>query len=242
MGSSDLVITDDLSGAAVPAQQQQQDGFDVAENHGGDMIRGKLVRFRGDYDRFFVGKGTATQLPSELTLLAHDMVTCWTGWRNGKPEHRVTRPGQRHPSRDELGDLDENQWEPGPDGRPADPWKDSRYIYLINPSTLEQLTLVLDSYGGRRAAGELKDMIRNVRGVRPGALPMVRLGSEDMPTKFGIKRKPRFVVVDWRQTGPGARPQLAARPQQATIEGSRSVEPKHPAFDDEVPPIEEIPF
>ncbi len=145
---------------------QGDDGFSVPENSSGQFIRGQMVKYNdGSY---IVDK--TEPLPDE-PLVAIDVTTVWVNWEGGKPvEHRVTAAGQIHPQRDELPDQDDSLWSPGVDGNPADPWKDTRYLHLVNPRTGAEYTFVTDSYGGRRGVGNLKSKIMNVRMACPGAV------------------------------------------------------------------------
>ena len=129
----------------------QSDGFGVPENAGGQFIRGQMLKF---IDGSFIIDKTEP-LPDE-PLVAIGVVTAWVRWGeddngNKRPlEHRVTAAGQIHPDVDDMPDRDEDLWPPGLNGEPADPWKDTRYLHLINPRTGGDLTFVTDSFGGRR--------------------------------------------------------------------------------------------
>jgi hypothetical protein len=171
------------------------DGFAVAENAGASMIVGKMLKFA---DGKFLADKTET-LAASTTLVAVNVTTAWVHWRDSKPiEHRVTHVGQSHPIRDELPDQDEGKWPVGLNNEPADPWHDCRYLYLIDPNTGADYTFVTSSFGGRKAIGDLKDAIRNVRSVHPNALPLVQLGSIMWKTRFGQKPRPDFKIVGWR--------------------------------------------
>ena len=77
----------------------------------------------------------------DVDLIVADILTVWVRWENRKPvEPRIRYPGKRHPDRDELGYLDESSWEDGLNG-PSDPWRDSRYCYLVNPQNGAEFTL-----------------------------------------------------------------------------------------------------
>jgi hypothetical protein len=121
-------------------------------------------------------------------------------WVGGKPaEYRVRKPGENLPDRDELGDLDEAQWEAGPDGKtPRDPWQNTRFVYLIGENA-EAYTFSTSSWGGRAAVSDLADTISRMRFARPGALPIVELRAAPMMTRFGKKSKPQFKIVSWKQ-------------------------------------------
>jgi hypothetical protein len=171
------------------------DGFDVQENAGASMIVGKMVKFT---DGKFVADKTEV-LPANTTLVAANTVTAWVHWNDSKPiEHRITRPGESHPYRNELPDLDETKWPPGLNDEPSDPWRDTRYLHLIDPNTGADYTFVTDSFGGRRAVGDLKRQITNVRMAHPGALAFVQLATTMMKTRFGQKARPAFKIVGWR--------------------------------------------
>jgi hypothetical protein len=127
-----------------------------------------------------------------------DTSAAWVRWADGKPaEYRVRRPGESLPDRDDLGDTDESEWQTGPDGKPRDPWQNTRFVYLIDPETAEAFTFSTSSWGGRGAVIDLGDQIKRMRFARPGAVPVVELHAAPMPTKFGKKSKPLFKVVDW---------------------------------------------
>jgi hypothetical protein len=174
------------------------DGWGAVPDDASGSLRGSYIKFADG--EFSIGKN-AEPFPGDRSVVVTGVVTLFQKWEDGKPvEQRITRPGQRHPERDELPDLDESEWELGLNGEPADPWKDSRLLYPIDPATDEEFTFVTSSMGGRRAVGDLKGQISNMRCAHPGAVPIVQLNSEKMKTRFGMKPKPLFKVVGWRQS------------------------------------------
>src|SRR5262249_41984275 len=107
----------------------------------------------------------------------------------------------------------------------GDPWHDSRYLYLLDLKTAEDYTFVTDTYGGRRALGDLANQIAKVRCAHPGAIPLISLSSEMMQTKRGSRPKPYFKVLEWRpgKDGGSAPPRLDAalpRPEPAEVDNS----------------------
>jgi hypothetical protein len=171
----------------------KNDGFSVGEKSGNNLIVGKMLKFTID-GKYKVDKTEI--LPDNSTLVAMDVTTVWVKWDDSRPiEHRITHPGQLHPDRADLPDLDQATWERGLNGDPADPWRDSRYLRLIDPRTGQDYTFVTDTYGGRKAVGDLKSQIANVRFAHPGAVPIVQLGSAMMKTSYGLKPRPEFKVV-----------------------------------------------
>ena len=188
-------------------------------------LRGALLKFA---DRAFTQgtEGAAVELGTELVAIATS--AAWVRWQGGKPvETRVRQPGTRMPDREDLGDQDEKTWEAGPDGRPKDPWANSRFVYLVNPTTAEAFTFSTSSWGGRGAVIDLSDAIARMRTVHPDAVPLVALGTAPMKTKFGLKSKPVFKIVGWRSTDGQPIEQPKRLPAQT----------RRPALDDD-----EIPF
>ena len=119
---------------------------------------------------------------------------------------------------------------------PSDPWRDTRYLRLIDPRTGQDYTFVTDTYGGRKAVGELKSQISNVRFAYPGAVPLVQLGSTMMKTSFGLKPRPEFKVVGWRNKG-NAPVQLTHGPQDKPPE--QHLSEIEPPFNDQIPDFDE---
>ena len=128
----------------------EADGFSVAEKSGNNLIVGKMLKFTID-SKYKIDK--ADILPDNTTLVAVDVTTAWVKWQNDKPtEHRITQPGQVHPDRDDLPDQNKATWEPGLNGEPAKPWRDTRYLRLIDPRYRARLH-VCHRYGRRSQSG-----------------------------------------------------------------------------------------
>jgi len=211
------------------------DGFTVAEKAGNSMIFGKMLKFTIE-GKYKVDK--TDNLPDNTTLVAVDVNTGWVKWQDSKPiEHRITQPGHLHPDRDDLPDRDKTTWQPGLNGEPADPWRDTRYLRLIDPRTGQDYTFVSDTYGGRKAVGDLKSQIGNVRFAYPGAVPVVQLGSTKMKTSFGLKPRPEFKVVGWRDNNNSGALQLTHGPQNKG--GDQNPTEIEPPFHDEIPSLDE---
>ena len=216
------------------------DGFSVAEKAGNNLIVGKMLKFTID-GKYKVDK--TDHLPDNTTLVAMDVATAWVKWGGDKPiEHWITQPGLVHPERADLPDRDEARWEPGINGQPADPWRDTRYLRLIDPRTGQDYTFVSDTYGGRKAVGDLKSQIGNVRFAYPGAVPVVQLGSTMMKTGFGLKPRPEFKVVGWRNKNNEVMQLTHGEQSKPGKEQPTELEPpfndQMPSFDEELIPWE----
>jgi hypothetical protein len=211
----------------------RDDGFAVSERSGTNLLKGIMIKFA---DSTFKANKTETlqQAPQGPALVVVGVITAWVHWKAGRPvEHKITQSGQTHPWRDDLGDDDRTDWELGIGGLPSDPWRDTRYVYLINLRSGKTYTFVTDTVGGRQAVGELKDAIVTVRQAQPNALPVVQLATTTMKTRYGVKPRPDFKIVDWR----GGTPATPAQAQQQ-IEQQAGAKEDAP-FDNA---IDEIPW
>jgi hypothetical protein len=193
-------------------------------------LRGTLLRFSDWKWR----RGKEQELVADGTeLVAEAIKAAWIRWQGGKVIEQIIRaPGGRLPDRDELSDTDEASWPLSPRGEPQDPWQNTRFVWLVDPHTAEALTFSTSSWGGRGAVGDLADAVARMRGARPGAMPIVALGAAEMPTKFGLKSKPVFKIVNW--VGVDAAPLVAAGKPPELIEAPRPRTAAE-AMNDEIP-------
>ena len=150
------------------------------------------------------------ELATGTSLAALSVKAVWKRWQDKRVVELITEVGGRYPRREELGYRDESKWERGLDGRPADPLQDSREILFANPTTFEAYTFCTSSLGGRRSVDELDSAMRNARRIRPDAVPLVSLESQPMPTRFGVKCRPYFRILNW--STPGAEQPAIAPP------------------------------
>jgi hypothetical protein len=172
------------------------DGWnDAAADYADNVLRGTLIKCT---DGFWLVGRDGTPLKADTRLVALGTVAAWVKWQGNKPaEYRVRKPGERLPDRKELGDLDETQWEAGPDDKPRDPWQETRFVHFVDPATAEAFTYSTSSWAGRNAVIALGDQITRMRIARPGAAPVVEFTSGPHMTKYGPKRKPVLKVVGW---------------------------------------------
>ena len=208
----------------------RDDGFAVSERGGTNLIKGIIVKF---VDSTYKANKTEVleQAPLGPTFVVVGIVTGWVHWKDGKPiSHKITRTGQTHPYREDFGDLDKTEWPLGIGGLPSDPHRDTRYVYLINLRSGKTYTLVGDTVGIRQAVGELKDAIGIVRQARPGVLPVVQLATGSMPSRYGLRPRSDFKIVDWRG-GTSAAP---AQAQQQIEEQAGDGDAFGVPFDDEI--------
>jgi hypothetical protein len=196
----------------------QADGFDTCPaDTGGGHIRGTMLRFI-DW-KYFAGRGRKELDPTNKLFVATDLKAVWVKWADGRIVDQAdrTRTGE-YPTRDDLPDQDKTQWKCNAAGEAQDPWKDTRYLGLLDHSTAAIYTFTTSTAGGRRAIADLRDQTLRMRSFRGNLVfPIVRLGGEEMPTRFAVKSKPLFVVTDWvvrgaPQTSAAATPLISAEP------------------------------
>jgi hypothetical protein len=183
-----------------------------------NVIRGSMLKF---IDGEWADRDTGDVLNGKQFAVVGVLVS-WDHWVGGDVTHDVTKPGQLHPKRSDLPDQDETQWEPGLDGKPADPRQDARYVYLVDQQSAAEFTFVTKSKGGRSAVSALRNQLANMRTAHPRAVAVVELLSQKMKTDFGTKAKPWLKVVGWIN-GAGKAP--------GTIEG-QAAPPAPPAIED----------
>jgi len=79
------------------------------------------------------------------------------------------------------------------------PWRYLKWLYLVDASTGVISTLEVGSVGGLMSVAELGQQIAGMRQLKGAeAVPVIELGVQPFKTKFGMKKRPEFVVVGWK--------------------------------------------
>jgi hypothetical protein len=106
--------------------------------------------------------------------------------------------GQVPPSREELGETDESQWEIGLSGKPEDPWTPQNYLPLEDADTKEAFTYVSRTVTGIRAIGNLVRHYERLRKSHPNMYPLINLkvgGFNHRDERIGWVSTPNLAVV-----------------------------------------------
>jgi hypothetical protein len=215
-----------MTGTELTTNNIADDGWDeAAAETSGRAIQGTLLKFN-DW-KWTPGK-EALPLNEGTRLVAVKTAAAYVRWEDKRPVEYIWREkGKQLPDREALSMWeDRSGWEIGLSGDKEDPWRNTRYVYLIDPTTMTAYTFSTHSTGGRNAVRDLGDNIARVRKMRnnPNLVPLVELSAEVMPTKFGKKSKPLFRIVEW---GGGS-----ASPEEAPqLEGAVGAHP----MDDSIP-------
>jgi len=174
---------------------------------------------RGSILRCVDGKWSDTSgAPPPEQLLAMGTTECLQCWSGGKPVDVVRKvDGEPLPDVDELNQkIPTEEWETGLDGKPRAPWCKQYVAYFVDPATAENFTFINGTAGARIAVGRLADRVATMRRLRGiDALPIVKLGSRPMKTKFGTKQRPEFEIASWHV--PANQPAVKAIEHQPTI-------------------------
>lgn len=171
------------------------DGWDAAaSDSAASPMKGASIKF--DAGAYFIGR-EKTLIQPEKQFVAMDVREGWMFLKKDTPAEYCMRAigGPKPPRPDSFNNQDE--WPPGLDGQPADPWKYSKFLYLLDPATAEMFTFTSNTTGGRIGLSDLTSQIQLMRSTRAGAVPIIELQSRQMKTKFGMKPRPFFAVVGW---------------------------------------------
>jgi hypothetical protein len=104
----------------------------------------------------------------------------------------------------------ESEWEEGFDGAPKPPWSMQYAFYLVNPEDGSHVIFSNATFGQKAAFGDLKGRVQFMRNLRgENVIPVVKLSSTTMKTRFGTKARPHLEILDWRVFGQQTAPAIA---------------------------------
>ncbi len=159
----------------------------------------KLLKFKkGDY---LIGE-ELIPLGTEFVAHAIGWTKCWIKFVDGEvAERKVYRisQGEKPPEREDLDDLEKDNWPEGIDGKPADPWSLQYLVPLESISGGEIVIFTTSSFGGRRAVADLcAAYAKRTKKIANSGQPIVKLAKAEMPTKkFGKVPRPQFEIIGW---------------------------------------------
>lgn len=106
--------------------------------------------------------------------------------------------------------IPQDQWEEGFDGEPKAPWSMQFSFYLVNPQDGSHVIFSNSTFGQKAAFGDLKSRVQFMRNLRgENVIPVVKLSSTTMKTRFGTKARPHLEILDWRVFGQQTAPAIA---------------------------------
>jgi hypothetical protein len=205
------------------------DGWDAAANDSSaSPAKGSSIKFDGG--AYFIGREKSL-VDDSRQFVAIDIREGWLFLKKDCPAEYSMRAidGPKPPRPSSFSDSIE--WPDGLDGKPNDPWRYAKFLYLLDPLSAEVFTFTSSTTGGRIGISDLTAQIQLMRRTRPGAVPIVELQSRQMKTKFGMKPRPFFQVVEWRVKSEEATKLIADSTDDKDDDGTKTVN----AFDDEIP-------
>jgi hypothetical protein len=117
--------------------------------------------------------------------------------------------GYQLPARQDMGDMNESQWEIGLDGKPADPWIHAVDVVLQDEETAELFQFSARSKTARRAVGVLLRHYDRMARLYPGELPVVNLkvgGYQHSEKRVGWVKTPVLAVIGRASADAAAKP------------------------------------
>jgi hypothetical protein len=184
---------------------------------GAGVIQGTLIKFTNE--RKWVTRD-GDQLPADFELVIVDVSRVVQKWQDQQPvETIILEPHQKFPDIKEMNaKVPEEEWGEGPDGEPRGPWQAQHIVYLLDLNTMDKYTFPTGTNGGRRAIRDLRDKLvwmRKLRGAN--VYPVVTLSDTFMPTQWGGRQRPHFIVKRWvRLGGEGGEVEALPSPKPVT--------------------------
>jgi hypothetical protein len=160
----------------------------------GDLLRfTKHGEYKAGQDQYNVPEGT------KLIVHMPSMKRGWVKWEDGMPVAHLmglVSEGFRPPPREQLGDLDEDEWSTLND-RPIDPWQKTNHLVMCDGEG-SIYTFVTSSKGGLSAIGVISEAYSTRRRMKPDEIPVIELQSRSYNHKdFGETFAPVLKIIGW---------------------------------------------
>jgi hypothetical protein len=134
-------------------------------------------------------------------------------------------------------------WPLGLSGTEEPPYNNYRVVYFRDPETMARSTYISKAGGAARAVSEVNNLVRWKRRLHGSdrVFPLVQLGWAPWPTKYGMKKRPDYRIINWIDLSTGASLPPASEPKQLSPTKPATAKQIGPAPDDIVE-VEEPPF
>jgi hypothetical protein len=171
------------------------------------MFLGTLIKFRkGDWEMGVNGDSISPGM--RFVAVMDTLTTGYIKWFGGKPvDSRMGLVADefRPPYRDELDDLDRENWVVDTRGDRKDPWQRTRLLVLASPAAPYDLfTFSTSTEGGGYAIGDLC-AAHGASTEGAGQYPVVTLATDSYQHRdraFGRIKVPIFKIVDCVEAAP----------------------------------------
>jgi len=167
-------------------------------------IVGELLKFsKGDWTAG--QEGTPIEEGTRFVANLDELLVGWVRWHDTKPTDHVMGKvvaGYQPPRRNDLGDLDPDNWEVDETGKARDPWQPSNYLLLQGTGDREGelFTFTTSSRGGINAIGDLCLKYGKTLRQRPDQYPVIEIGTGSYlhsNKSFGRIKYPLLTIVGW---------------------------------------------
>ena len=167
-------------------------------------------------------------------------------WKDDRPTDITTKP---LPDPAELNAaIPESEWEKDKDGKPRRPWAHHIAVYLVNPDTATKYVYCAATTGAHIAFEQLRDNVATMRMLRNArVMPLVKLSSRPMKTKYKMSERPHFEIIGWHALGgdagalaPPTAPQLPS-PSASEAPPAAAEPPQTPPSEPKSDPISSGP-
>ena len=193
------------------------DGFCEPDDDDGlhSIIRGTKLKFTNTA-QWISAHGDVIEPSREF--LAVEVRRVVQKWIDQKPvETHILAPDEK-PHVDELNETAPKEEWRDRFGQEVGPWQFSNVVYLLDPATMAAFTFPTSTVGGFQAVRTLKDETNRARLLRgDNYFPMVTLGDVHMPTAFGGRQRPAFIVKTFVLIGAAKRDSDAAMHDRAEM-------------------------
>jgi len=126
--------------------------------------------------------------------------------------------------------IPESEWEKDRDGKPRPPWAHHVAIKLVNPDTATKYVYCSVTTGAHIAFEQLRENVATMRMLRNAlAMPLVKLTSRPMKTKYKMSERPHFEIIGWHAPGGGGN--ALAPPTAPQLPGPAAAELPPPAIE-----------
>jgi hypothetical protein len=206
-GSAKMNDQSDETKKDVALSAAEDDGFEgycdtyVApqEQTNASIVEGTQLKYANE-GKWITREGADFDTNKEL-LVVRLLRVCQKWSPDNDPiEHKILAPNEPWPDVEAWNNAcPRNEWRTGFNDDLVGPWQLQRVAYLLDRSAaLKRFTYVTGTIGGQRTLSELARNVTWMRKYRgPGVLPVVRLESVFMPTRYGGRQAPCITIVRW---------------------------------------------
>jgi hypothetical protein len=173
------------------------DGFDADDEMTGErrVIQGTKLAFSLDSDWV---TGAGIEVSPELELIVVDRARVVQRWANNLPAETIwLGHGEKLPDIEQMNAaVPKSEWRAreGSD-KLEGPWQPQNVIYLLDPQTLDRFSYPTWTTGGNICVDDIASKTRSMRKLRgEHVYPVVTLGDTFMPTRFGGRQRPHFII------------------------------------------------